>query len=148
MITNSTNASTGDDPVANISSGKIMRDANGNIFVAINYATSTTDNLIEYFKIIPPGPSSVVFTPPTPITLDATGSNPPRRGGYALDGNGRLYVIDYDGTALWHKYLFHRRQQLTRDRSHTYTNLLLVRLRPVMLAFANGVLVSNDPYIS
>jgi hypothetical protein len=96
MITNSTNASTGDNPVANISSGKIMRDANGNIFVAINYATSTTDNLIEYFKIIPPGPSSVVFTPPTPITLDATGSNPPRRGGYALDGNGRLYVIDSD----------------------------------------------------
>jgi hypothetical protein len=143
-ITNSTNASTGDNPVANISSGKIMRDANGNIFVAINYATSTTDNLIEYFKIIPPGPSSVVFTPPTPITLDTTGSNPPRSGGYALDGNGRLYVITYaSGTFnITTRFIDASNSLVTGG---TYALTFSGTPTPVMLAFANGVLVSNDP---
>jgi hypothetical protein len=141
-ITNSTNASTGDNPVANISSGKIMRDANGNIFVAINY-TDGTNNLIEYFKIIPPGPSSVVFTPPTPINLGAIASNPLRRGGYALDGNGRLYVVDYDGTSFGIRTHF-------IDASNSYAagprhTSPLFNGNHVMLAFANGVLVSNDP---
>jgi len=140
-ITNSTNASTGDDPVANISSGKIMRDANGNIFVAINYATSTTDNLIEYFKIIPPGPSSVVFTPPIPITLDTTGSNPPRPGGYALDGNGRLYVIDYDGTNYGIRtHFINASNSYAAGPRHTSSPL---DGDDLMLAFANGVLVTH-----
>jgi hypothetical protein len=141
-ITNSTNASTGDNPVANINSGKIMRDANGNIFVAINY-TDGTNNYIEYFKIIPPGPSSVVFTPPTPINLGAIASNPLRRGGYALDGNGRLYVIDYDGTSFGIRTHF-------IDASNSYAagprhTSPLFDGNHVMLAFANGVLVSNHP---
>jgi len=139
-ITNSTNASTGDNPMANIGSGKIMRDANGNIFVAINYDDGT-NNYIEYFKIIPPGPSSVVFTPPAPINLGATGSNPLRRGGYALDGNGRLYVIDYDGTNYGIRTHF-------IDTSNSYAagpryTSPAVDGDDLMLAFANGVLVTH-----
>jgi len=141
-ITNSTNASTGDDPVAEISSGKIMRDANGNIFVAINY-TAGTNNLIQYFKIIPSGAGSVVFTPPTPINLGPIASNPPRRGGYALDGNGRLYVIDYDGTDYGIRTHF-------IDATNSYAVGLRYTSLPLggndlMLAFANGVLVTHTP---
>jgi len=141
-ITNSNNASTGDNPVANIHSGKIMRDANGNIFVAINYASGGT-NYIEYFKIIPSGAGSVVFTPPTPINLGAVGSNPLRRGGYALDGNGRLYVIDYDGTSFGIRtHFIDATNSYAAGPRHTST---LFNGNHVMLAFANGVLVSDDP---
>lgn len=142
-ITNSTNASTGDDPVADIDSGKIMRDANGNIFVAINY-TDGTNNLIQYFKIIPPGPSSVVFTPPTPINLGLVADNPRRSGGYALDGNGRLYVITHaSGTFNITTRFIDASNSLVTGLTHTLT--FSGTPTPVMLAFANGVLVSNDP---
>ena len=144
-ITNSTNASTGDDPVKNIHSGKIMRDANGNIFVAINYTYNvgpTNYNYIEYFKIIPSGAGSVVFTPPTPINLGATASNPLRRGGYALDGNGRLYVIDYDGTDFGIRtHFIDASNSYAAGPRHTST---LFDGNHVMLAFANGVLISNN----
>jgi len=141
-ITNSTNASTGDDPVANIDSGKIMRDANGNIFVAINYASGGT-NYIEYFKIIPSGAGSVVFTPPTPIDLGAVGSNPPRRGGYALDGNGRLYVITGVAPSFNITTRFINASNIL-ETSTTYSLLFAGAPLPVMLAFANGVLISNN----
>ncbi|NAZ07066.1 MAG: hypothetical protein GU344_03800 [Thermocrinis sp.] len=142
-ITNSTNASTGDDPVANIDSGKIMRDTNGNIFVAINY-TDGTYNLIEYFKIIPSGSGSVVFTPPTPINLGKTSSNPLRRGGYALDGNGRLYVITNpsDTFNITTRFI-DASNSLVTGPTHTLT--FSGTPTPVMLTFANGVLVSNNP---
>ena len=140
-ITNSTNAPTGDNPVANIHSGKIMRDANGNIFVAINYASSGT-NYIEYFKIIPSGAGSVVFTPPAPINLGSTGSNPPRRGGYALDGNGRLYVIDYAGGSFGiGTHFIDASNSYAAGPRHTST---LFDGNHVMLAFANGVLISDN----
>jgi len=146
-ITNSTNASTGDNPVANIKSGKIMRDANGNIFVAINYESSNT-NYIEYFKIIPSGSGSIVFTTPAPINLGPTTgakTNPPRPGGYALDGNGRLYVIDYDSTdnnyGIRTHFIDATNSYVAGPR---YTSSLFDQ-NHVMLAFANGVLVSNHP---
>jgi len=142
-ITNSTNDSTGDNPVANIDSGKIMRDANGNIFVAINYSDGN-DNLIQYFKIIPPGPTSQVFTPTDPINLGTTTDNPLRRGGYALDGNGRLYVIDHDGSSFGIRTHF-----IDASNSHVpgprHTLTFSSTPQSVMLAFANGVLVSNSP---
>jgi len=145
-ITNSTNASTGDDPVANISSGKIIRDANGNIFVAINY-TGGTNNLIQYFKIIPSGSGSIVFTPPTPINLGAIVDNPLRRGGYALDGNGRLYVIDYSSATADYGIRTH-----FIDNTNSYAVGPRHTSSPVddddlMLAFANGVLVTHTPAI-
>jgi len=144
-ITNSTNASTGDNPVQAISSGKIMRDANGNIFVAINY-TDGTNNLIQYFKIIPSGSGSVVFTPTTPINLGAIASNPLRRGGYALDGNGRLYVIDYDGTTYGIRtHFIDASNSYAAGPRHT-SPLVVVDGDDLMLAFANGVLVTHtDP---
>jgi hypothetical protein len=142
-ITNSTNASTGDDPVAEINSGKIVRDANGNIFVAINY-TDGTNNLIQYFKIIPSGSGSVVFTPPAPINLGEANDNQLRSGGYALDGNGRLYVIDYDGTDFGiSTYFIDASNSLVTGPTHPLT--FSGTPTPVMLAFANGVLVSDDP---
>jgi hypothetical protein len=152
-ITNSNNASTGDDPVANIGSGKIMKDANGNIFVAINYSADidgdgNDDNLIEYFKIIPPpsgsgSSGSVVFTPPAPINLGAATDNQPRSGGYALDGNGRLYVIDYDGTDFGIRtYFIDASNSLVTGPRYTSS---IFDENHVMLAFANGVLVSDDP---
>lgn len=142
-ITNSTNASTGDDPVANINSGKIMRDANGNIFVAINYDDGT-NNYIEYFKIIPPGPSSVVFTPPAPINLGPVANNPLRSGGYALDGNGRLYVITYASSTfnITTRFIDASNSLATGP---TYPLTFSGTPTPVMLAFANGVLVSDNP---
>jgi hypothetical protein len=143
-ITNGNNSSDGDNPVANIGSGKIMRDANGNIFVAINY-TDGTDNLIEYFKIIPSGSGSIVFTTPAPINLGARASNPLRRGGYALDGNGRLYVIDYDSTATNYGIRTH-----FIDASNSYAAgpryagpSYPLDDDDLMLAFANGVLVTH-----
>ncbi len=143
-ITNSTNASTGDDPVANISSGKIMRDANGNIFVAINYEDSAGRNSIQYFKIIPSGSGSVVFTPLTPINLGTTTDNPLRRGGYALDGNGRLYAITFAASNFNITTRFiDASNSLVTGPTHAlgFSGTPL----PVMLAFANGVLVSNNP---
>jgi len=142
-ITNSTNASTGDDPVANISSGKIIRDANGNIFVAINY-TGGTNNLIQYFKIIPSGSGSIVFTPPTPINLGAIVDNPLRRGGYALDGNGRLYAITFaSGNFNITTRFIDASNSLVTGPPHILT--FSGTPTPVMLAFANGVLISDDP---
>ncbi len=142
-ITNSTNASTGDDPVADIDSGKIMRDANGNIFVAINY-TDGTNNLIQYFKIIPSGSGSVVFTPPAPIDLGATTNNPLRRGGYALDGSGRLYVITFAASNfnITTRFIDASNSLVTGP---THPLAFSGTPTPVMLAFANGVLVSNNP---
>jgi len=141
-ITNSTNASTGDNPVGRIHSGKIMK-VGDNIFVAINY-TDGTDNLIEYFKIIPSGSGSIVFTTPDPINLGARSNNPLRRGGYALDGNGRLYVITYESGDFYITTRFIDASNLlvpgpTHKLSFSGTP------QPVMLAFANGVLVSNHP---
>jgi|GEM_PF-6597638 len=141
-ITNSSTGATGDDPVADIYSGKIMRDANGNIFVAVNYGTPTTNEIL-YFKVIPSGSGSYVYTPPTPIDLGDNAYNPGRRGGYALDGNGRLYVIDYDGTNFGIRSHF-----IDASNSYTagprYTSSSFDE-NHVMLAFANGVLVSNHP---
>jgi hypothetical protein len=142
-ITNSAPAVTGDDPVANISSGKIMRDANGNIFVAINYANTTT-NLIKYFKIIPSGSGSVVFTLTSPLDLGSAAStgNPPRRGGYALDGEGRLYVIErLSGDFRINTVFINNINTLETGSPHTLA--FNGTSPPVMLAFANGVLISN-----
>ena len=141
-ITNSTNASTGDNPVADIKSGKIMRDANGNIFVAINYVSSNT-NYIEYFKIIPSRSGSIVFTPPAPIDLGPTANNPPRKGGYALDGNGRLYVIDYDSTDNNYGIRTHFIDATNSYAAGPRYTSLPVDNDDLMLAFANGVLVTH-----
>lgn len=86
----------------------------------------------------------MVFTPPTPINLGQEANNPLRSGGYALDGNGRLYVITYaSGTFNITTRFIDASNSLVTSPTHPLT--FSSTPTPVMLAFANGVLVSNDP---
>ncbi|WP_028951156.1 hypothetical protein [Sulfurihydrogenibium subterraneum] len=134
-ITNSTNAATGDDPMSNIVAGKIVKNGN-NFFVAVG----DNANNIEYFKVIGPVASSVVFTPTSPISGDATVTS----GSFSLDGNGHLYLIsdcDIDGKYELLEGFIDSSNIFNSACKNTAANDALTGY--VMLSFSNGVLMSD-----
>jgi len=152
-ITNSTNVATGDDPMNNIDSGKIVRDANGNVYVAVlsdpDGTNNTGDEIIQYFKIVPPLASSVVFTPNTPINVNGgNNANVLAPSLYALDGAGHLYFIGetYDAdpeSELTQAFIDASNIfsiSAKNDLANTDMNNSLI------LAFSNGVLISDPTF--
>ena len=152
-ITNSINVATGDDPMKNIDSGKIVRDANGNVYVAVlsdpDGTAKSGDEIIQYFKIVPPLASSVVFTPNTPINVNGgNNANALAPSLYALDGAGHLYFIGetYDAD---------NKSELTQafiDASNIFSISAKDDLdntdmkNYLILAFSEGVLISDPDF--
>ncbi|HEV09023.1 MAG TPA: hypothetical protein ENO34_01335 [Sulfurihydrogenibium azorense] len=136
-ITNSGNASTGDDPMDNIVAGKIVKTSTGT-YVAV---ADNNNNIIEYFKIVSSGASSVVFTPTQPLSGDSTVT----AGSFALDGNGHLYLIsDCDTTANEYELLegfIDSNNIFNSSCKNTAANDDLKGY--VMLSFSNGILMSK-----
>jgi hypothetical protein len=138
-ITN-TGGDTGDDPVANLRDGKIRRDANGNIFVAIRYQAGA-DTPIQYYRISPAG--NVEFRT-NPITITGhTIEN--RRDRYALDGSGRLYVMSRPTSGGTNYHISTRTINIVGDLGPNDLSIAFATNNANLLALADRVLVISRP---